>query len=204
MRNKGQMFIIIAVILIAVLIILKTSINTLDIIEKNRELEGNFEHDFFVNTVNELTKTIDISYYQPNKITNNVFEFANFTRKKMTEHLQNFKLLYIGSITPATSGNDNMNVTVINLLNKLINVTLNLNGVIKSSTNMEDSTSWDTNFTIAQGNNYILTADYDGNEQNITIGTKVNKSVYVGFFDVTLTGSETTYKDKFQKNYTLP
>jgi hypothetical protein len=69
---------------------------------------------------------------------------------------------------------------------------------------IEDASSWNTNFTITQGNNYILVVDYDNNQENITIGTKVNKSVYVGFFDVTLTGSETTYKDKFQKNYTLP
>jgi len=40
--------------------------------------------------------------------------------------------------------------------------------------------------------------------ETITIRTEVNKNVYVGFFDITLIGSETTYKDKFQKSYTLP
>jgi hypothetical protein len=74
--------------------------------------------------------------------------------------------------------------------------------VVKSF--IKDSSSWSTNFTITQGNNYVLTAYYNDNEENITIGTKVNKSVYIGFFDTTLIGSETTYKDKFQKNYTLP
>ena len=40
--------------------------------------------------------------------------------------------------------------------------------------------------------------------ETVTIRTEANRNVYVGFFDVTLTGSETTYKDKFQKSYTLP
>ena len=84
MKNKGQTFIIIAVITIVVLVILKTSVNIQDITQKNRELEGRFEHDFFTNVVDELTKTIDISYYQSSNITNNVYSFANFTRKKMT------------------------------------------------------------------------------------------------------------------------
>ncbi len=69
---------------------------------------------------------------------------------------------------------------------------------------IKDSSSWSTNFSVTQGNNYILTAYYDGNEENISINTKINKSVYIGFFDTNLIGSETTYKDKFQKNYTLP
>jgi len=40
--------------------------------------------------------------------------------------------------------------------------------------------------------------------ETITISTEINRNIYVGFFDITLIGSETTYKDKFQKNYTLP
>jgi len=40
--------------------------------------------------------------------------------------------------------------------------------------------------------------------ETITIRTEVSRNVYVGFFDITLIGSETTYKDKFQKSYTLP
>jgi endo-alpha-1,4-polygalactosaminidase (GH114 family) len=69
---------------------------------------------------------------------------------------------------------------------------------------VEDSSSWDANFTFTQGNDYVLTIDYDDDQENISIGTKANQSVYVGFFDISITGSETTYKDKFQKNYTLP
>ncbi|MCX6821692.1 MAG: hypothetical protein NTW30_02830 [Candidatus Aenigmarchaeota archaeon] len=208
MKNKGQMFIIVAVIMIVVLVILKTGVNLPDIMQKNRESEGKFEHDFFVNVVDELTKTIDVSYYQPINITNNVYSFANFTRKKMTEHLQDFQFLYVSCITPKSSGSDTMNVSVITMLNKPINATLRISTSLVQSgnnDNMMDMSIWNTNFTITQGNNYILTVGYNGTySENITIQTKTNGSVYVGFFDTTLIGSETTYKDKFQKNYTLP
>jgi hypothetical protein len=148
MRNKGQMFIIAAIIMIVILIILKTGVNIPDIMQRNRELEGNFEHDFFVNTVNELKKTIDISYHQPSNITNNVFNFGNFTRKKMTERLQNFDFFYADVIIPASQGSETMNVTVVNLLNKNTSITLNLNGIIKRPTPSIITTSVDTNYIV--------------------------------------------------------
>jgi hypothetical protein len=205
MRNKGQMFLITATILIVILVLLRTSVNLPEILQNEKELNSRFEKEFFQNTADELVKVIDISYHQPSNITNNIFNFGNFTRKKMTEKLQNFKFLYVGAITPV-SGNDVMNVTVINLLNKSINATLQLNSLTPVNySQMLDSTSWTTNYSINQGQTYTLIVGYNGTySENMTIQTKTNKSVYVGFFDITLTGSETTYKDKFQKNYTLP
>jgi hypothetical protein len=76
--------------------------------------------------------------------------------------------------------------------------------IIVSADTLQDSSCWDTDFTFTQGNDYTLMVTYDSIQENITIGTKVNQGIYVGFFDITLIGSETTYKDKFQKNYTLP
>jgi hypothetical protein len=206
MKNKGQMFLIIATIIIVILVLLRTSINLPDILQKEKELNSKFEKEFFQNTVNELVKVIDISYHQSNNITNNVFDFGNFTRKKMTERLQNFKFLYVGAITPPSSGNAIMNVTVVNLLNKPINATLQLNSLTPVNySEILDSTSWTTKYSITQGQTYTIIVGYNGTySENMTIQTMVNKSVYVGFFDVTLTGPDTTYKDKFQKNYTLP
>jgi len=350
LKNKGQMFLITAVIIIVTLIILVTTSNLTNILQEKRELEGSFERDFFINIVDELVKVIEISYHQSTNITNNVFDFGNFTRKKMKERLLDFEFLFVGSITPNSNGTDTMNVSVINLLNKPISATLQLNitgfwrrinvthawnitkdvtaevnasddvyayencsgdifctsdyiyfnfttdteyanvtyegywtgtpaaecgdgltcwdgdswagvgsfpenaesvkvgslveygcsnadgnytfrtvvtcliydgsveaeifvdeiyingtGSEVKSSGMADSTRWDTNFSITQGDNYILTVSYNETyEENVTIATKSNESVYVGFFDITLIGSKTTHKDKFQKSYTLP
>ena len=205
MKNKGQMFLITATIIVVVLILLKASVNLPSMIEKQRELEGRFEQEFFTNIVDESVKTIEISYHQPDNITKNVFDFGKFSRKKMIESSLDLNFLYVSSIIPKESGNVNMNVTAINLLNKPIDATLQLNGGPISFSEIEDSGSWDTTFIINQGENYILTVGYDGiYKENITIETESDESRYIGFFDVTLIGPETTYKDKFQKSYTLP
>jgi len=127
MKNKGQMFLITAAIIIVILVLLKTGINLPDILQREKELKSRFEKEFFLNIVDELVKVIGISYHQSSNITDNVFDFGNFTRKRMTERLQSFEFLFVGSITPVSSGNDTMNVTVINLLDESISITLRLN-----------------------------------------------------------------------------
>lgn len=206
MRDKGQVFLISAVILIVILVILRIGINLPDVIQSSRKLEGNFEKDFFINVVDELTKVIDISYYQQSNITNNVYDFANFTRKKMIERMLDFDFLYVGSLANIT--NNETNVTSINFLNKPINITLIWNGNISSkcnSTNLLNEKVCSDTFSFNASENYVLTVSYNNTyTENVTIETKINKNIYVGFFDVTLIGKETTYKDKFQKTYTLP
>jgi hypothetical protein len=203
MRNKGQMFLIMAAVTFIVLILLKNSINLSDILQNKRELEVRFEREYFNNIVNEMTEVLSISYYKPSNITNNVLDFGNFIRRKMKERTQDFNFLYVGLVT-ATIDN-NMSVKVINLLNKPINVTLRLNSsATVNYSEMIDGGSWEIFYSITQGNGYVITVGYnDTYRENITINTKINKSVYVGFFDITLSGTETKYNEVFQKSYTL-
>jgi len=205
MRKKGQMFLISSVIIVVVLILLKVNISLPDIMQQKKELEGKFEREFFTNIKNEIQKVIEISYHQSKNITNNVFDFGNFTRKEMAERLLDFELLYVSSITPKETGSVTMNVTLVNLLNKPINATLILNSSVKNQDNIVDMTTWSTDFTVDQGEDYVLTISYNGTyEENVTIKMESGKSKYVAFFDIVLKGLETTYKDKFQKSYTLP
>jgi len=204
LKNKGQMFLITSVIIVVILIILKASVNLPSIIEEKKQLESRFEDEFFTNIANCLLEVTEISYHQSENLTWNVFDFANFTRKTMNERLLTFDFLYVDAITSYSSSK--MNVTVVNLLNKPINISLSLNDSQSDSmNNINDSTSWNANFNINPGSNYILTIFYNNQfEENLTILTKITKNTYSGFFDITLTGSEATYKDKFQKSYTLP
>lgn len=204
-KSKGQVFLIAAVLFIVILIILRNSVNVEEIEQRQRRAESSFQNKFFKNTVDELQKSIEISYNQPNNITNHVFGFANFTRKKMDERLFGFEFLYVDTVSP-TSGTK-LNVSVINLLNETINVNLTLNSTPSQSIsqdNLPDYGRFDTSFNIIQGENYKLTINYLNRQENMIIETENGKSIYTAFFDITLTGTETTYKDKFQKSYTLP
>jgi len=204
LKNKGQMFLISAVVIIVVLILLKVSYNLPDILERKKEMETRFENEFFTNIADELPHVIDVSYHQSKNITRNVFNFANFTRKTMNERLMDFEFLYISSLT--SINNSNMNVTVVNLLNRNINVTINLNdSQTDSQNNISDSSDWSTIFNINPGQGYTLSIYYNNMyEGNVTIPTYASKDTYVGFFDINLIGSQTTYKNKFQESYTLP
>ena len=166
MKNKGQMFLITAVIIIVTLIVLVITSNLTNIIQEKRELEGRFERDFFINIVNELVKVIEISYHQPSNITNNVFDFGNFTRKEMTERLQTFKFLYVGSL--ANVSNQQMNVTLVNLLNEPVFATIELNGTSDSQDNIVDASSWTTNFTFSPGSTYVLTVGYNSSSSSFS------------------------------------
>lgn len=199
---KGQMFLIAAAVIVTILVLLKSSINIPDILQKKRELEGRFEEKIFLNLVNEFPRVIEFSSYNPEKITDNVFDFGKFIRKKMTERLLNFEFLYVDSLVNVT--NNQTNVTLINLLSKPINATLDWNGTSFNCI-LSDGESCNANFSFEPGKTYILTVSYNETyTQGITIVTQNSKDMYVGFFDITLTGSEMTYRDKFQKNYTLP
>lgn len=204
MKNKGQMFLISSIIIIVILVILKVSFNLPNIIEEKKQFESSFEDEFFTNAANNLQRVTEISYHQSENITRNVFDFANFTRKTMNERLLTFNFLYADVIT--SYAESKMNVTIINLLNKPINVSLILNdSQSNNKNNINDSTSWSTNFNTNPGDGYILTIFYNNQfEGNLTVATENAKNTYSGLFDITLTDSEATYKNKFQKSYTLP
>lgn len=198
---KGQMFLIAAAVIVTILVLLKIGINVPDILQKKRELEGSFEEKIFLNLVNEFKRVIEFSSHEPEKITDNVFDFGNFIRKKMTEHLLNFKFIYVGSLVNVT--NNQTNVTLINLLGKPINATLDWNGTSFNCV-LSDEESCNVNFSFEPGKTYILTVSYNETyTQQITIATQNSKDTYVGFFDISLFGHKSSYKDKFQKTYTL-
>jgi hypothetical protein len=202
--NKGQMFIILATILIVSLVILKGT-TTLRGVTKQREvLEASLEYETFQNLVNEFVKALDFSIYQPENITTNIFDFGNFSRYKMKEHSIDFLFFYVGCLVNSTT--QQMNVTVVNLLGETIDVSLELNTSTPqtdSQNDIVDASSWTTSFSFTPGENYNLTVNYATYTQEITIETETSKDVYVGFYDISLKTPEAIHKKKFQESRSL-
>jgi hypothetical protein len=196
---KGQMFLLAAIIIVTALFIIRISIKTPNIIEETKALELTFEKNIFDNLQTEFK---DVARYSSNyklNITGNVFDFGNFTRDKMVEHGLTSEFLFVGSL--ANTSNSIMNVSLVNLLRQTINASLNLNGTVKTNTDI-DGQKWDTYFSFTPGSTYVLTISYNNTySENVTIKTKVDKDVFVGFFDLTLESSDATYKNKFSETY---
>lgn len=204
MRNKGQVFLIISIIIIVVFLILRGSVNLPDIIQRQKDTESRFERKFFTNTVSEFQKAVEISSRYDN-ISTNVFDFANFTRQRMSDRLNDLDLLFVATLSQRTG--TTLNVSAINLLNKPINLTLTLNSTPSQSVNMDnflDRTKRESTFTITQGTNYAVTISYNSTyTENMTFITRNGFKYYNAFFDIALRSRDTTYKDKFQRSYRL-
>lgn len=205
LKNKGQIFLILAVITVVVLILLRLTVNLPDITQRERKLQGAFERKFFTNSIEELKKTVEISTNQPVNITTNVFDFANFTRNRMIERLSDFEMLYVSTWTQKTGSQ--MNVSVINLLNQHLTMTLTLNSspaLTQTNSSLFNMSRWDTNFSISPGTDYKITIRYNNTYgENVTMRTLNGQGFFTSYFDATLRGKEATYKNKFQKTYRL-
>lgn len=197
------MFLILAVVIVTSLVILRFSAGTPSIEKELSSLRSKVEGKIFDNIVEELKKSEEFSYYEQDKIVSNVFNFANFTKKKMNERGLDFEFLYVGTL--ATNTSQQMNITLINFLNKVINATLILNSTPQqtdSKNNIIDGSTWSTNFSFTPGTEYLLTLNYTypglitNVTENITIKTKTDKDVYVGFFDVSLVTIGEVYTQK--------
>jgi len=198
------MFLIGAFIIAASLIVLKLNMKAPSIEEQLRLLDITMENSIANNLMSELENSAKFSVNERSNISLNVFDFANFTERKAAERRLEFKFFFVGSY--ANVSNNYLNISVINMLNQPIDVSLDLNDGSSPQTNnnMVDNTKWDTNFTFNPGTEYNLTVSYNSiYTQNITIKTKNNKDIYVGFFDFTLQTSESIYTKKTEETYRL-
>jgi hypothetical protein len=196
---KGQMFLLAAIIIATSLFIIRISIRTPSIMEERKTLELTFEKNIFDNLQIEFKKAARYSSNEKLNITGNVFDFGNFTREKMFEHGLTSKFLFVGSL--ANKSNLIINASLVNLLKESINATLSLNDSANTNT-VVDGQRWDTYFSFTPGSTYVLTISYNNTySENVTIKTKVDKDVFVGFFDLTIESSDTTYRNKFSETY---
>lgn len=201
MHRKGQMFLIAAFILAATMVGLKLLVKTPTIQEEIKLLEITLEHDVTSNLMQEIKNSAKFSINEKTNITRNVFDFANFTERKAYERGLEFKFLFVGAL--ANHSNSILNVSVINMLNEPINASLNLNGIVQTN-EIVDNGKWDTYFSFSPGSGYVLTVGYNSTySENVTIKTKSNKDVYVGFFDISFETSTAVYRNKTQETYIL-
>lgn len=73
-RVKGQIFIMIAVIVLLALILLRNAIRPIDI------KPDNFLYENFINLKNELIKTVDISLLNADDVSKNLTDFITFSK----------------------------------------------------------------------------------------------------------------------------
>jgi hypothetical protein len=211
--GKGQMFMILAIIIILVMILTKSSLDITTLIEKKKHLEANLERLEFQNILSEWMKTVQISYTQPTEnITNNVNNFIKFSRQCSNARAVNLNGILIEAVhgTVQSSIDTGINITVLNLLSSSIsrlNVTFDDDQAFFSD--VADGMTVYQNFTFntAINQNYTLTVTYNTSVENvtrrITIPTEIGKSKYVAFIDLRMISNKIEQRDVITKVYTL-
>ncbi len=199
---KGQVFLLTAGIIIAVLVALKGFATVQQISFERDILDVSLENLAFRNIDNEIKQLVEISATTPMNISNNTIDFLNFTRRGSDGHALDFRILFVGIL--ANSTNQTMDITVFQFLRENnLNVTIKLNTTpIQSNTTLlNDGNIWINNFSFTAGQMYDFTVILpDKNyEENVTIGTNPNKDTYTEFFDLRLLSEHADHIDKFQK-----
>lgn len=208
---KGQIFLILAVIIIVTVILLRTSLNVSSVLETKKYLESGFERLEFQNFRDEISKVIQISYNQTN-ITGNVNEFVRFAKNIFGSRAMDVNGIFVESVHPAVSAatDTRLNVTVYNFLgNSLKYLNLSLNGTERTYSEITDNRVLETSFTInaPSSQNYTLWIFYNtsttNSSESFTIPVEIGKRKFVGFFDVRLVSSRSENRDKFVESATL-
>jgi cell division protein FtsL len=197
MGKKGQMFLLIAVVIVIAIVVLRYNITYPLAAEEKKTLEARFENRMFNNLIEEFNNSLKFSYYNTTNMTKNVFDFANFSKSKVDEHSMLLKALFVGSVANRTTGN--LNVSLINMLSTSVNANLTLGGT-SFINSVENYGKWDVNFTITPGTQYTLQLTYDSTTEDIKIITKPTKDVYVGFFYISMETDNSLHRARYQSH----
>lgn len=199
---KGQVFLLTAGIIIAILVALRGYATVQQISSEREILDISLEDLAFKNIENEVKQIIVISADTPRNMSDNAIDFLNFTRRGSDGHSLDFRVLFVGVLANAT--NQTMNITVFQFLREnSLNVTIKLNTstIQTNTTSLNDGNIWVNNFTFTAGQGYNLTVTLPDKsyEENVTVETKSSKDTYTGFFDLRLVSGRADHVSKFQQ-----
>lgn len=209
---KGQMFIIGSLIVVVILILLRTSINVGDVLEKKKFLEVGVEKLEFANLRSEIPKAAFNTINATQDTTNVTNSFIAFAEDKLSARTMRLDGLSINSAYGNLSASTNipLNVTVFNffdvdLTNVILNLSTNFAAPVNFS-NVEPRGVRSTQFTLnlASSQNLTMWVFYQTSTesvtQNITIlADTTRKTKFVGYFDLRMISDRGTIRDRFSE-----
>lgn len=203
------MFMIGAIIIITALVLIKTSIDVSDILEKKKFLESGVERLEFANLRYEVPKAAYNSLNSSVNMTNATNGFIAYAESKMAGRLVQLDgasvTVYYPNITAST--NSPVNVTFYNFFDRdasrvIMNFSSNYN-LPQNFSNVPAGQTRSFNFTVntASSTNMSLWVFYEvGSDrvtENITVPIDLVKTRFVGFFDLRMTDDRGSLRDRF-------
>ena len=195
-KMKGQIFIILTIIVVTILLLIKTSLNFESLIRSKVELENSLEREIFSSLKKELNKVLISGYNDISTLINNENSFLSFSRSVLKSRLIDLKCLAIYAFYKKINVSEptTLNLTFFNMLGKLQQLNFTFNSQTKSFSNLEIYAKNSTSFqiSITSNQNLPLEVSYKFENEIFTysflIPFEVNKSKFIAFFDLSLEG----------------
>lgn len=203
------MFLIGSIIIVVVLVLLRTTIDVTDVLEKKRFLEAGVEKAEFENIRSEISKSAFNAVNASQNMTNATNSFISFAELRLAARtidldgvsvISNYRNLTASTDTP-------LNVTVLNFFDTdLERVVLNLSTDFSSPVTFLDvgpGTTRSNQFTLnlASTTNLTLWVYYETPvqkvQQNITVPANIDQSRFVGYFDARMESERGSVRDRF-------
>ena len=198
--RKGQMFLLGALVISSILVIMRYHSSFPTDTAEDGLATMKMESKIIENVVNEINNTIVISYNQPLDISINVFNFANFSEKKMEERSLSLAFMHIGSISNKTT--NELNTSIINKIGATQNFSISL-GSQEDSLVLDDDSIGSILFSINPGTSYNLTVSYGSVSKTVSINTRTESDVYFGYSSVSLESDSAIHVIDSQKDIYL-
>ena len=208
-KQKGQLFIIGAVVIITALVLIRTAIDVSEILEKKKFLEAGLERMEFENIRKELPKAASNSINDTQSMSNATNEFILFTDNHLIDRTIEFDGISINSlyVNLTASQAEDINVTVYNFFEEeLSQVILNLSTDFNSPVTLNNVAAGEvreTSFSIniASTQDLTLWAFYNTPTgdivHNITLNAEIDATKFIPYFDIRMTDERGELRDRF-------
>src|SRR3989344_1627619 len=205
--NKGQMYLILATIIVTVLAILRISLNIDFILENNKQLQQNLDTLELSNIENGIRQSLVNNYNIPAR-SDNINSFIDFARSSELGRSNTLSGISIQSEYPTViaSSTATMNVTIYNFLGSQIDsmiLTWSYDNSITTLTNLADNTTTKIilSFNTASNTNYVLITSYTSSNatavKNVTIPVEIGASKFIGFYRMAFSTQQSTPISEF-------
>jgi len=195
---KGQMYLLAAAILITViatsLLFLKPV--SIDIGERTAEIQ--IEDKITENIVNELQFAWEAGYPNPEVMKSNTWDFASYLVKDLRGRAYDAGFFYLAIVGNYTG--KYVNVSVVNLLEDGLNVTVELNGTVKSSLLSYNST-WNVSYQGLSNDVYQLEILYENYSKSFNLN--LSSDFYTAYLDTRISSKNAYHRKTVEKNYSL-
>jgi hypothetical protein len=209
---KGQIYLMVGVIIILTMIMIRLSISYSGAIEGGKLMESGLGMQQFENVKDEILNSAGMGAADGSQMAGNIRNFISFSRTHLNANSASLDCALLSSFYYNASAGQtgNLNTTFVNFMGRgMNNLSMSFAGSTFGMATLADGSSASTNFTFTTDadKNYTLTLSFDvgGRSfiENITIPILIGQNRLVAFLDMNIESNYQARSDRVSRTYVL-